>query len=100
MSVLFEDFICHIIEVQSGAQMGKDPGQKGRLSQFVTAHRIKKRDEAVARVKNPEERKKIASMYDTNIEKSLSDVRKGIIANKMKALEREHSKSKPFNPLG
>jgi hypothetical protein len=64
MTALFEDFICRLIEAQSGARAGKDPSTSHTgFNRFVHARRIIKGEKEAKKVTNTEEQRKIRAKY-------------------------------------
>jgi hypothetical protein len=90
MTVLFEDFICHIIELQSGARPGPEPmASKKRLSHFVIAHRTKLGKEAMARTDDPARKEIIGRAFKAYVGSAYKTLRHNKAAINMKKLQRK-----------
>jgi len=89
MAMSFDDFIYYLIEVQSGARMGKDPSKKGYLSQFVVRHRLNQGKRAMSDTNDPAKKEKIKQIYNKYAFSTYKDLRTGKANQTMRKIERE-----------
>jgi hypothetical protein len=84
MTTLFEDFICRLIEVQSGAISGKDqPTSHIGFNRFVHDRRMNKGKEAAARAEDPKKKAEILAAYRHHAMDVFKQHRKDIIKKNM-----------------
>lgn len=96
MTILFEDFICRLIEVQSGARSSKDPPTSHiGFNRFVHARRIIKGEKEAKKVTDPEEQRKIRARYRHHAMDIFKQSRKEVIKKNMAP-----SKPKPERSFG